>query len=160
MRFSPELEARFQRLLESYPPDRQRSALIPMLLYAQEEVGAVTPAVVEEVASRLGLAPLEVEEVVSYYAMLRRRPAGRRHIRICTNISCLLRGGEELWRHACRKLGAGNGGVTPDGEFSIEEAECLGACSWAPALMVDYEYHHAVTPEEFDRLLDNLRRRS
>lgn len=158
MTFSPELEARFAQLVKNYPPGRERAALIPMLLYAQDEVGAVTPEVVSEVAARLGLQPLTVEEVVSYYSMLRRKPLGKHHVQICTNISCQLTGGAELWEHACRKLGIGNKEVTPDGQVSLEEVECLGACSWAPALLVDYEFHHNMTPEKLDRLLDSLRK--
>ena len=157
MTFSPALEARFEKLLRSYPAGRQRSALIPMLLYAQDEVGAVTPELLEEVSRRLSLKQLEVEEVVSYYSMLRDHPVGKYHIQICTNISCQLTGGEELFQHACRKLGIGNKEVTPDGLFSLEEVECLGACSWAPAVEVNYDYHHKVTPEALDRLIDSLR---
>ncbi|MCC7173935.1 MAG: NAD(P)H-dependent oxidoreductase subunit E [Bryobacterales bacterium] len=158
MTFSPELEARFEKLLKSYPEGRESSALVPMLLYAQDEIGAVTPELVEEVARRLRLTPAAVESVVSYYSMLRKHPVGKYHIQICTNISCQLTGGEELFEHACRKLGIGNREVTPDGLFSIEEVECLGACSWAPAIEVNYDYHHKVTPEALDRLIDSLRK--
>ena len=90
--------------------------------------------------------------------MLRRKPAGKHHIQICTNISCMLLGGEELWEHACRKLDIGNKEVTADGQFSLEEVECLGACSWAPALQVNYDYHHNMTPEKLDQLIDSLRK--
>jgi NADH-quinone oxidoreductase subunit E len=158
MTFSPQLEARFEKLVRSYPPGRQRAALIPMLLYAQDEVGAVTPEVVQEISRRLGVSVLEIEEVVSYYSMLRRKPAGKHHIQICTNISCLLLGAEQLWEHACRRLGIGNRAVTPDGQFSLEEVECIGACSWAPALMVNYDYYHHMTPEKLDRLIESLRK--
>jgi len=157
MTFSPELEARFARFIESCPPGRQRSALIPMLLYAQDETGAVTGELVDEVSRRLGLKPLEVDEVVSYYSMLHKQPLGKYHIQICTNISCLLTGGQELWQHACSKLGIGNKQVTADGQFSLEEVECMGACSWAPAVQVNYDFHHAVTPEALDRLIESLR---
>jgi len=128
-----------------------------MLLYAQDETGSVTPELVEEISRRLALAPVEVDEVVTYYSMLRKKPMGKYHIQVCTNISCLLTGGQQLWEHACRKLGIGNKEVTPDGLFSLEEVECIGACSWAPALQVNYDFHHAVTPEALDRLIDNLR---
>ena|SRR5579872_671015 len=157
MTFSPQLEARFDKLLKSYPPGRQRSAMVPMLIYAQDEIGAVTQELVEEVAKRTGCTPLQVEEVLSYYSMLHRKPLGRHHVQICTNISCLLTGGEELWQHACAKLGIGHREVTPDGQISLEEVECIGACSWAPALQVNYDFHHKVTPEQLDRLLDGLR---
>jgi NADH-quinone oxidoreductase subunit E len=158
MTFSPELEAKFDKLLASYPPGRQRSALIPMLMFAQDEVGAVTPEVVEEVARRTGVEALQVEEVVTYYSMLRRKPLGKHHVQICTNVSCMLRGGAELWEHACRKLGIGNKEVTADGQVSLEEVECIGACSWAPAIQVNYDFYHDMTVEKLDRLLDDLRK--
>jgi len=158
MTFSPELEARFAKMLGNYPPGRQKGALIPMLIYAQDEVGAVSAELVQEVAKRLNLRPIEVDEVVEFYSMLHRRPLGKHHIQICTNISCQLTGGDELWDHACRKLGIGHKQVTGDGLFSLEEVECMGACSWAPAIQDGYEFHHHVTPEKFDELIDDLRR--
>ena len=156
MTFSPQLEAKFEKLLTSYPPGRQRSAMVPMLLYAQDEVGAITPELVEEVARRVGVTPLQVEEVLSYYSMLHRKPLGKAHVQICTNISCLLAGGAELWEHACRKLSIGHKETTTDGQISLEEVECIGACCWAPALQVGYDFHHHMTPEKFDRLLESL----
>jgi NADH-quinone oxidoreductase subunit E len=158
MTFSPELEARFAKMIGNYPPGRQKGALIPMLLYAQDEVGAVTEEVIEEVARRLKLSRVEIEEVLGYYTMLAREPRGRYHIQICTNISCMLTGGEELFHHACRKLGIGNRQKTPDAQFSLEEVECLGACSWAPAMQVNYDFHYQMTPEKFDQLIDSLRK--
>jgi NADH-quinone oxidoreductase subunit E len=158
MTFSPQLEAKFDRLLHSYPPGRERSAMVPMLLYAQDEIGSVTPELIAEVARRVGVEPLQVEEVLSYYSMLHRKPLGRHHVQICTNISCLLTGGEELWGHACRRLGIGHKEVTKDGQISLEEVECIGACSWAPALQVNYDFHHRMTPEKLDQLLDSLRK--
>lgn len=158
MTFSPELEARFEKLLKSYPPGRQRSAMVPMLLYAQDEVGHVSKELIDEVARRVGVEPLRVEEVASYYSMLHRKPLGKHHVQICTNISCQLTGGAELWEHACKKLGIGNKEVTADGQVSLEEVECIGACSWAPAIQVNYDFHHDMTPEKLDRLLDSLRK--
>ncbi len=158
MTFSPELEAKFEKLLKSYPAGRERSAVVPMLMYAQDEIGSVTEELVEEVARRTGITTLQVSEVVTYYSMLHRRPLGKHHIQICTNISCQLTGGAELWGHACRKLGIGNKEVTADGQFSLEEVECIGACSWAPAIQVNYEFHHDMTPEKLDRLIDSLRK--
>ncbi len=156
MTFSPGLEARFEKLLRSYPPGRRRSAMIPMLLYAQDEVGAVTDEVVEEVARRVEVTALQVNEVLSYYSMLHRKPLGKYHVQVCTNISCLLHDGDKLWEHACKKFGIGHKEVTADGWFSLEEVECIGACSWAPAVQVNYDFHHFVTPEKLDRLLDRL----
>jgi NADH-quinone oxidoreductase subunit E len=158
MTFSPQLEARFEKLLRSYPPGRQRSAMIPMLLYAQDELGSVTEELVDEVAKRVGVVPLQVNEALTYYSMLRRKPLGRYHVQICTNISCMLLDGDKLWEHACEKLGIGHKQATADGQLSLEEVECIGACSWAPAIQVNYDFHHFVTPEKLDRLLDSLRK--
>jgi NADH-quinone oxidoreductase subunit E len=104
------------------------------------------------------VTPLQVDEVVGYYSMLHKKALGKYHVQICTNISCLLRGGMELWEHACRKAGVGHKEVTADGQISLEEVECIGACSWAPAVQVNYDFHHFVTPEKLDRLLDGLRK--
>src|SRR5258706_3432305 len=155
MNFSPQLEAKIAKLLSSYPPGRQRGALVPMLLFTQDEIGAITHEAIEEIARRVGLFPLQVEEVLSYYSMLHRKPLGKAHVQICTNISCLLNGGEKLWERACAKLGIGNKEVTADGRISIEEVECIGACSWAPALQVNYDFHHLVTPEKLDEILES-----
>jgi len=156
VRFSAELEARFTELAGRYPAGYERAALIPMLLWAQDEVGWITGEVLEEIASRLRLTALQVEEVVSYYSMLRREPAGRHHVQICTNVSCLLRGGERLWEHARQRLGLANKEASADGRFSLEEVECMGACSWAPAVQVNYRFHHQMTPEKLDALIDTL----
>jgi NADH-quinone oxidoreductase subunit E len=159
MTFSPQLEARFDKLLRSYPPGRRRAAMIPMLLYAQDELGHVSGDLVEEVARRVGVTALQVNEVLSYYSMLRREPLGKYHVQICTNISCQLRDGDKLWEHACAKLGLGNKETTADGRISIEEVECIGACSWAPAVQVNYDFHHDMTPAKLDELLEGLRKK-
>src|SRR6266567_7092203 len=156
MRFSPELETKMARLLESYPPGRTRSAVVPMLMFAQDEIGQVTEELVHEVARRCQVPPLQVDEVVGYYSMLHRKPLGKYHVQVCTNISCMLVGGTELYEHAKKKLGIGHKEVTADGQFSLEEVECMGACSWAPAVQVNYDFYHNVTPEQMDRLIEGL----
>jgi NADH-quinone oxidoreductase subunit E len=158
MTFSPELEAKFAKLLESYPEGRTRSAVVPMLLYAQDEVGHISNELIEEVARRCKVQPLQVDEVVGYYSMLHRKPMGKFHVQVCTNISCLLLGGEELYHHASKLLGIGHKEVTSDGQFSLEEVECMGACSWAPAVEINYDFHHFVTPEKLDALIAELRK--
>ena len=155
MQLNPYLEEKFAKLVSRYPI--RRSALIPMLLYAQDEHGHLSPEIVAEIAQRLELSVLDVESTISYYSMLRKKPAGRHHLQICTNISCLLRGGEQLFQYAQKKLGIGPGETTPDGLFSLEEVECIGACSWAPALQVNYDYYHEVTPDRLDRLIEELK---
>ena len=153
--FSPELAARFDKLVTIYP--LKRSALVPMLLYAQDEVGYVSDAVVTEIAERLDLLELDVRNVLSYYSMLRTKPAGKYNVQVCTNISCMLRGGFELLDHCKKTLGIGHKGVTPDGLFSLEEVECIGACCWAPAVQVNYDFHDDLTLEKMDAVLKQYR---
>jgi len=131
MRFSEQFEARFAEMITHYPT--KRSALVPTLLYAQDEVGALTDEVIGELAQRLELTELEVRNVLSYYSMLTTKPRGKFNVQVCTNIACMLVGGEELLDHCKKKLGVANKGTTPDGLFTLEEVECIGACSWAPA---------------------------
>jgi len=157
MTFSPALEARFAKLLTIYPTGRQRSAVVPMLLYAQDEVGCVNPEVVEEVARRCGVTPLQVEEVIGYYSMLHRKPLGKFNVQVCTNIACQAVGAEELWEHACKSLKLKNKEVSADGLISLEEVECMGACSWAPAIQINYDFHHFVTNGGFDQLMASLK---
>ncbi|MCU1329191.1 MAG: NADH-quinone oxidoreductase, subunit [Bryobacterales bacterium] len=156
MTFSPELEAQFEKFLAKYPADKKRSAVIPMLVYAQDETHAITQEVIEEVAKRCGVTPLQVDEVVGFYSMLHKKPQGTYHVQVCTNISCLIVGGEEIWNQACHKLGIGHKQTTADGRISLEEVECMGACSWAPAVQVNYDFYHFVTPSQLDKLLDGL----
>ena len=156
MQLTPQLAARFETLQNRYPV--KRSALIPMLIYSQDEYGQISDEMIAEIAKRLDLRTVEVEETLAYYSMLHRKPLGKYHVQICTNISCLLTGGEELWQHACSRLGIGHKEVTADGQISLEEVECIGACSWAPALQVNYDFRHNVTPEQLDQLLDSLRK--
>ncbi|HYZ86723.1 MAG TPA: NAD(P)H-dependent oxidoreductase subunit E [Bryobacteraceae bacterium] len=156
MTFSPELEQKFAEFLQKYPPGKLKSALVPMLIYAQDEVGSITTELVEEVAKRLNITPLQVDEVVGYYSMLHKKPMGKYHVQVCTNISCLLVGGEELYEQAKQRLGIGHKERTEDGFISLEEVECMGACSWAPAIQVNYDFHHKVTPERLDQILDEL----
>ena len=158
MKFSDQFEARFAEMLTHYPI--KRSVLVPTLLYAQDELGYLTDEAIEEIAGRLELTPLEVRNVISYYSMLRIKPAGKFNVQVCTNISCLLRGGEEILEHAKKKLGVkANKGVTEDGMFSVEEVECIGACSWAPAMQVNYDFHENLTPEKVDEILESYRKK-
>jgi NADH-quinone oxidoreductase subunit E len=148
---------KFDEIIARYP--LKRSAMAPLLLFAQDEVGYVSDEVIEEVARRVEVRPIEVVEVCSYYSMLRRQPVGRYHFQICTNISCMLRGGQELFEHCSRKLGIGHKQTTSDGRFSLEEVECLGACCGAPAAQVNYDYYENLTPEKLDALIEEFRKR-
>jgi NADH-quinone oxidoreductase subunit E len=153
--FSPELAARFDALVHKYPV--KRSALIPMLLYAQDEVGYLSDAVIAEVAERIGITELDVRNVATYYSMLRFKPAGKFNIQVCTNISCMLRGAYDIYDRFQEELGIGHKGVTSDGVFSLEEVECIGACCWAPAIQVNYEFHDELKPEQVPAILDDYR---
>ena len=158
MRYSPELEQRFQKLVSQYP--WKRSALVPLLLYAQDEVGYLTDEVISDIAKRVELTELEVRDVISYYSLLRRKPAGKYVVQVCTNISCMMRGAEELFDHCRQRLGVDHKEVTPDGTFSLEEVECIGACSWAPAVQVNYDFHLDVTPEKMDKILEGYEKKT
>jgi NADH-quinone oxidoreductase subunit E len=138
----------------------RRSALIPMLLYAQDEIGHLSDEVIAEVAERIGVTPLEVRNVISYYSLLRTKPVGKYHVQVCTNICCMLRGGNELFEHCKKRLGIDNKQTTPDGVFSLEEVECIGACSWAPAAQINYDFHENLTPEVLDKVLEEYRARN
>lgn len=155
--FSPALAARFDALVQKYPVSR--SALIPMLLYAQDEVGYLSDAVVSEIARRIGITELEVRNVATYYSMLRFKPAGEFNIQVCTNISCMLRGAYEVYERFREELGVGPDGVTADGLFSLEEVECIGACCWAPAIQVNYEFHDELKPDLVPGIIGAYRHR-
>jgi NADH-quinone oxidoreductase subunit E len=157
MKFSDQLEQRFTEMSTHYPT--KRSVLVPMLLYIQDEVGAITDEVVAEMAQRVDLTELEVRNVVSYYSMMRTHPIGKYNLQVCTNVSCLLRGGEEILNHCKKRLGVGNKQSTPDGLFHLEEVECIGACSWAPAMQLNYDYHENLTTEKIDELIDGIRKK-
>lgn len=137
----------------------KRSVLVPSLLYAQDEIGYLTDEAITEIAKRTELTELEVRNVISYYSMLRTKPAGKYNVQVCTNVSCLLRGGEEILEHCKEKLGIGHKGVTADGMFSLEEVECIGACSWAPAMQVNYDFHENLTNEKVDEVLEGYRKK-
>ena len=153
--FSPQLAAKFDAMVEKYPV--RRSALVPMLLYAQDEIGYLSDAVIAEVARRIGITELDVRNVASYYSMLRFKPAGKYNVQVCTNICCMLRGGYDIYERFREELGVNNKGVTADGMFSLEEVECIGACSWAPAIQVNYDFHDELTPDHVPGILENYR---
>jgi NADH-quinone oxidoreductase subunit E len=156
--FSPALAARFDRMVTLYP--LRRSALIPMLLYAQDEIGYLSDELISEIATRVQITELEVRNVISYYSLLHTAPHGKYHVQVCTNISCMVRGGNEMLDHCKKRLGIGNKETTPDKLFSLEEVECIGACSWAPAVQVNYDFHENLTPEAMDKVLAGYRART
>jgi NADH-quinone oxidoreductase subunit F len=154
MQLPPQLEAKFNDFIGRYPI--KRSALIPMMLYAQDHFGFLSDELLEEIAKRLDLNMVQVTETLAYYSMLRRKPAGRYHVQVCTNISCMLRGGNEIYRHVQKRLGIGHKEVSPNGTFSLEEVECIGACTGAPAMQVNYDFYENLDPDKVDAILEQL----
>ncbi|MGH8458214.1 MAG: NADH-quinone oxidoreductase subunit NuoE, partial [Nevskiales bacterium] len=139
MPISAQLDTFFDEKMKDYPT--RRSFLVPMLLYTQDEIGYLSDEAIAHIAKKVDLTELEVRNVISYYSMLTTRPRGRFNVQVCTNISCMLRGADDIFEHCRQRLGIGHKQTTSDGAFSLEEVECIGACSWAPAAQVNYDFH-------------------
>ncbi len=152
---TPERERIASELAARYP--QPRSALIPFLQVCQAQDGYVTAEAIRDGAEMAGITQSEVESVASFYTLLFKHPAGEHKIQVCRTLSCMLRGADELQQHIRQRLGLGSGESSPDGRFYYEEVECLAACDRAPCLQHNLEYHYGVTPQEFDRLLDEWR---
>lgn len=153
-RLSPEALKIAEQIIARYP--RKRSATIPLCHLAQEQDGWLADDAIEHVAELVGAEPAEVRGVASFYEMFKLHPVGEYLVGVCTNISCMLLGGQELLAHCSEKLGVKPGGTTPDGKFTLEETECLAACTEAPMLQVNYRYFHKIDHAEFDALVDDL----
>jgi NADH-quinone oxidoreductase subunit E len=145
---------RAREVISLYP--QARSALIPLLHLAQEQEGYLTPEAIEQVAGLLDLTAAEVRGTASFYDMLFTEPVGRHLISVCTNIACLLNGGLELLETAGNTLGIKPGGTTTDGEFTLEEVECIALCDKAPCLTVNWRFFGNITPAGFETLVDDL----
>ena len=142
-----------------FPEGRQRSAVIAALHAAQHENGGfLTTELMKAVAAYLKLPPIQVFEVASFYSMFETKPVGRHSISVCTNISCMLRGGDDILAHVEKRLGIRAGQSTPDGKFYLKvEEECLAACCGAPMLMIDHVYHENLTPKSVDEILEAVK---
>jgi NADH-quinone oxidoreductase subunit E len=154
-RFTAENTAVADEIIARYPV--RRSALIPLLHLAQEQEGHVTEEAMVHIAELVGITPAEVLGTASFYEMFKLEPVGDYVVNVCTNISCMLLGGEELLHHLERRLGIRAGSTTADGKFTLEDVECIAACTEAPCLQVNYRYFHNVTHDQVDELLDDLR---
>jgi NADH-quinone oxidoreductase subunit E len=154
-RFTAENTAVAEEIIGRYP--RRKSALIPLLHLAQEQDGHVTEDAMEHIAEMVGVTPAEVLGTASFYEMFKREPVGDYLLNVCTNISCMLAGGEELLAHLERRLNIRAGSTTPDGKFTLEDVECIAACTEAPCLQVNYRYFHRITNAQADELIDDLR---
>lgn len=153
---SAHLREEIDHWLEKFPPDRKRSAVLAALRAAQHEnEGYLTRELMDGIAEYLQLPPIQVYEVATFYSMFETKPVGRHHISVCTNISCMLCGGEEMLAHVEKRLGIKVGESTTDGRFFLKkEEECLAACNNAPMMMVDHVYYENLTPEKIDAILD------
>jgi NADH-quinone oxidoreductase subunit E len=142
-----------------FPQGRQRSAVIGALHAAQHENGGyLTPALMIAVAEYLDLPPVQVFEVATFYSMFETKPVGRHSISVCTNISCMLRGGDDILAHVEKRLGIKAGQSTPDGKFYLKiEEECLAACCGAPMMMIDHVYHENLTPKSVEEILEAVK---
>lgn len=155
MALPDKLVKEFTELLTHYP--QKQAALIPMLHRCQEELGGwISPATMEDCAAFLGLEPVEVYGVASFYPMFRMRPPGRHVVSVCHNISCALRGADDLLAQVCKLTGAKPHGTSPDGRFSVETVECQGACANAPMFDLDGVYHEDLDEQKVARILARL----
>jgi NADH-quinone oxidoreductase E subunit len=152
--YSASLRRRIDEIAALYP--KKGAALLPVLHLVQREVGYITAEEEKFVARALGLKPMKVREVVTFYTMFLRRPVGKYHLQVCTNLSCSLLGGGPLLDYLRQKLGVGVGETTADGRFTLSTVECLGACEQAPCLMVNFDYHGDLNREKIDRLLETM----
>jgi NADH-quinone oxidoreductase subunit E len=154
--FSPEVEKKFQWLLTRYP--KKDAVLLPLLHAVQNEAGYLSPDVFDYVSSRLGLSPARVREVASFYTMFRLNKKGQYVLQICHNISCYLRGSDELLARLKSILGISEGETTPDGKFTLERVECLASCSTAPVMQVnDWDYHENLNIEKLEQIISALK---
>jgi NADH-quinone oxidoreductase subunit E len=154
-RFTAENTTLAREIIERYPVPR--SAMIPLLHLAQEQDEYVSDEAMRHIAELLDVTPAEVLGTCSFYEMFKREPVGEYLVNVCTNISCMLNGGEELLEHLEGRMGIRAGSTTADGKFTLEDVECIAACTEAPCLQINYRYFHKVTHEQVDEVLDDLR---
>jgi NADH-quinone oxidoreductase E subunit len=157
--YTPENRARFDEIVQRYPPDRRRSAVLPALYLAQKQQGYITANAIRHVAEVLGITRADVEDVVSFYTMFYRKPVGRFVLQVCRTLSCALNGAERVTEALTEKLGIAPGQTDADATFTLVEVECLGACDRAPVVMVNDAWHECLMPEDAAKLVDELRAR-
>lgn len=155
---SEQTKARFDRELAKYPADQRISAVMACLSIIQQERGWVSPESEQEVADHIGVAPMAVHEVVTFYNMYNQQPVGQFKLNVCTNLPCQLRDGQKALQYLCDKLGVEAGGTTPDGLFTVQQCECLGACADAPVMLVnDRQMVSFMGNDKLDKLVDVLK---
>ena len=154
--FSPEVIDEMRSHLVKYPPERKRSALIPLLFVVQPERGWIDYPGVNFLANFLGLEITDVWETATFYSMFNLRPVGRHHIQICKTLSCKIMGEPEITDHICERVKIHPGETTEDGKFTVSLVECLGSCGTAPMMQIGFDYHEDLTTEKVDKILDSL----
>ena len=154
-KFTPENIARINKEIQKYP--EKKPAVMAALYIAQEQNGYISNEVIEEVAALLDMSCEDVLGVVTFYTMYHQKQMGKFHIQVCTNVSCMLRGGYEIWKQVTDRLGIENMGVTSDGLFSLEEVECMGSCGTAPMLAVNEDYYENLSKEKVEELINSLK---
>ena len=154
--FSPEVVAEMESHLTKYPPERKRSALIPLLFVIQRTRGWIDNAGVNYLAKFLGLEVTDVWETATFYSMFNMRPVGKYHIQVCKTLSCRIMGEPEITGHICEKLSIHAGETTEDGKFTVTRVECLGSCGTAPMMQIGFNYHEDLTTEKVDEILNSL----
>ena len=154
--FTPERLAKAQEIITRYPDGKQKSALLPLLHLVQEQEGWTSEAGMDCVAELLGLLPIEVYEVASFYTMYHLEPVGKHVIEYCRTGPCCLMGGEDVYSHLRQKLGIETGETTADGKFTIKEVECLAACGWGPVFQVREKYYMSLTNQKVDEIIEEL----
>jgi len=157
--YTPENQAKFDENVTRYPPEQRKSAIIYALYLAQGQQGYLTGNAMRFVAEQIGCSRADVEDVVSYYTMFYTKPVGKRVLNVCRTLSCALLGAERVTEALSHKLGIGPGETTPDGEFTLIEVECLGACDRAPVVMVNDDWHERLAPEQASQFIDDLKAR-
>lgn len=155
--FPQEVVEEMRSHLAKYPPERSRSALIPLLFVIQRERGYVDNAGVNFLANFLGLEVTDVWETATFYSMFNLRPVGRHHIQICKTLSCKIMGEPDITNHICSKLGIHPGETTEDGRFTVSLVECLGSCGTAPMMQIGFDYHEDLTIEKVDQILEDCK---
>ena len=158
MKLTEQTQARFAKEVAKYPPDQKQSAVMACLSIVQHEQGYVSAEAENAVAAYLGMAPIAVHEVTTFYNMYNQQPVGRFKLNVCTNLPCQLRGGDDALKHVCSRLGVEPYGSTADGTFTVQPSECLGACADAPVMLVnDRQMLSFMSPERLDELLEMLK---
>ena len=154
-KFTEENLKRIEEVRKKYPT--ALAAVMPTVYIAQEQNGYISNEAMEEIANVLGIDKVNVLSVVTFYTMYHTKPMGKYHVQVCTNVSCMLKGGYEIWDQVKGKLGLDNMEVTDDSKFSLEEVECMGACGYAPMIAVNEDYFENLTKEKVEEILDSLK---